>query len=398
MMHPSEEIFCAHSTALRGKTVILGITGSIAAVECFALTRDLIRHGAKVVPVMTQAATDMVTPMAMEFASGRTPIVNIGGQAEHVNLISEGEGGADLLLIYPASANTVSKVAQGIDDTAVTSMATVAIGAGTPVIMAPAMHNSMYRNPAVQRNIGLLQDMGVILVGPKVEDLRAKAADRGEVLAATLRALGRGDLSGRRLLVIGGRGEEEVDDMRMLSNRSSGMMALELGLAAHRRGADVEVWMGGHDVSVPSHLNMRRFASMSDLMAMIPDADHDIVLVPAALPDFSPERMPGKIDSSAPELTLRFKRMQKALPLLVSPGRIVVGFKAESGADDAVLEERARSRLKEYGLDLVVANDVSAAGKGMVKVLLVDDDGCQEVRGNKSHIADSILDRLTGTG
>ncbi len=395
MMHPSEEIFCALSSTLRGRTVILGISGSIAAVECFALTRDLIRHGAKVIPVMTRSAMDMVTPMAMEFASGVTPICELGGQAEHVSLISEAEGGADLLLIYPASANTVSKVAMGIDDTAVTSMATVAIGSGTPVIMAPAMHNSMYRNPAVQRNIALLNDMGVTLVGPKIEDLRAKAADREEVLAAALRALGRNDLRDRKVLVIGGRGEEPVDDMRSISNRSSGIMSLEIAVTAHRRGADVEMWMGAHDVRVPDYLPMRRFRTLADLMEMVETADHDIVLVPAALPDYSPERRPGKIDSSAPTLDLRLSRLPKMLPSLVRAGRTVVGFKAESGVEDDILEERSRSRLKEYGLDLVVANDVKVAGEDMSRVLLVDEKGTTEVKGSKRHIAERILDKVS---
>ncbi len=398
MMHPSEEIFCAHSNVLRGKTVVLGISGSIAAVECFALARDLIRHGAEVVPVMTPSAAEMVTPMAMEFACGRAPICSLGGQAEHVSLICEGEEGADLLLIHPATANTVSKVALGIDDNAVTSMATVALGAGTPVIMAPAMHNSMYRNPAVQRNLEALRAMGVSLVGPVIEDLRAKAAGRDEVLAAALRALGGKDLEGRRVLVIGGRGEEPVDDMRVLSNRSSGIMALELALAAHRRGADVEMWMGAHDVRVPSYITMRRFGPFSELLAMLDGADHDIVLVPAALPDFSPERREGKIDSAAGGFDLRLHGLPKALPLLVREGRTVVGFKAESGADDDALAAKARDRLLEHGLDLVVANDASVAGDGMARILLVSADAASVAEGSKGRIADVILDRAAGRG
>ncbi|MDI3541190.1 MAG: phosphopantothenoylcysteine decarboxylase / phosphopantothenate---cysteine ligase [Candidatus Methanomethylophilaceae archaeon] len=395
-MHPSEEIFCTQGASLRGKTIILGITGSIAAVECFALIRDLIRNGADVIPVMSDDAAEIVTPMAMEFASGIRPICRLSGQAEHVSLISKGEEGADLLLIYPATANTISKIAQGICDNAVTSMATVALGSDTPVIMAPAMHDSMYRHPAVQRNLKLLSEMGVILLGPKIEEGRAKVADREEVLAITMRTLGPGDLRGMKVLIIGGRGEEALDDMRVISNRSSGKMSLELAFAAYRRGADVELWMGGHDVQLPSFIPIRRFTSLSDLLNMITAVNHDLVLVPAALPDYAPQKVEGKIDSSSEEIHIRLLRLPKVLPLLVKEGRKVVGFKAESGLDDLSLEKRARERLSEYGLDMVVANNLKAAGKNLSKVLIVTPSGCREVRGSKRHIAEAVFDRITG--
>ena len=175
-MHPAEEIFCEKSNKLRGKTVVIGITGSIAAPECFSAIRELIRHGAKVIPVMTQEAQKIVTPLAIEFASGQKPITELTGQTEHVQLF---EGGvADALLIYPATANTISKIATGVDDTPVTSMATIALGAGIPVAIAPAMHASMLNNPAVKENVEKLKSWGVSFIGPHFKDNRAKVAGK----------------------------------------------------------------------------------------------------------------------------------------------------------------------------------------------------------------------------
>jgi len=131
-MHPSEEIFCEKSNKLRGKTIIVGVTGSIAATECFAAIRELIRHGAKVIPAMTQAAKLIVTPESLEFASGNRTITELTGQAEHVSLLGNGSV-ADMFLVYPATANTISKIATGVDDTPVTSMATVALGSKMPM-------------------------------------------------------------------------------------------------------------------------------------------------------------------------------------------------------------------------------------------------------------------------
>ena len=170
-MHPSEEIYCEKSTKLRGKTVVIGITGSIAAVECFGTIRELVRHGAEVRVVMTREAQKLVTPDSLEFACGHRPVTDLTGGTEHITMMAARS--ADLLLIYPATANTVSKLANGIDDTPVTSFATVALGSGIPVAIAPAMHDSMYTNPAVSANIARLKEWGVTFIGPRVSDGRA---------------------------------------------------------------------------------------------------------------------------------------------------------------------------------------------------------------------------------
>ena len=388
-MHPSEEIYGEKSLKLEGKRIVMGITGSIAATECFYAVRELIRHGAEVFPVMTEAASRLVTPDSLEFASGHPPVLSLTGRTEHIDLM----GSADLLLIYPATANTVSKIANGIDDTAVTSMATVAFGSGVPVAFVPAMHESMYRNPAVSANVERLRSWGAAFIGPRTDGVRAKAASRDEVVENVIRILSKGPLSGRRVLVIGGRSEESIDSMRIITNRSSGRTALSLAVKAFEMGADAELWMGGADVQIPGWIPAKRFSSVEDLVSMVPSISHDMVIVPAALADFRPDHVIEGKASSGSGLDLKLVPVEKVLPLVCGRCRRVIGFKAESGLAGEALAEKARSRLEKYGLSAIVADDVSMAGKGAAEVLFVTADSYETVSGSKDEVAEGILER-----
>ncbi len=392
-MHPSEEIYCEKSSKLKGKTVVMGITGSVAASECFATIRELIRHGASVIPVLSESAMKFVTPMMMEFASGNKPITELTGATEHVNLM--GGSDADVFVIYPATANTISKIANGIDDTTVTSMATVALGSGVPVAIAPAMHDAMFRNPVVQRNVEYLRSLGVTFIGPRIDGPRAKVASKEAVIAAIFRLMSKDDLVGKKVLVIGGRSEEPIDSMRMVTNRSTGLMAVKLAERAFERGADVELWMGGCSVPLPDYIPIKRFDTVDDLIKMVKGIDHDIVIVPAALADFTPaNKSTGKISSDSP-IDMRLEPVPKVLPLIRKKCQTVIGFKAEAGLTSEELVGRARSRLEEYGLAAVIANDIDSAGKSSSSVIIVTKDSQKNITGPKENIADSILDFCT---
>ena len=391
-MHPSEEIFCEKSCKLKGKKVVMGITGSIAAVECFAVVRELVRHGADVLPVLTEAASRLVAADALEFASGHRPVVELTGRTEHIEAMS----GADLLLVLPATANTVSKIANGIDDTTVTSMATVAIGSGVPMAIAPAMHESMYRNPAVSANIEALKSWGINFIGPRTDGVRAKVASRDEIVENVIRMLSDRPLASKKTLIIGGRSEEALDSMRIITNRSSGRMAVALAVRAFELGADVELWMGGCDVPIPDFIPVRRFSSVSDLIGMAPQISHDIAIVPAALADFAPaERAEGKVPSDS-GIDLRLEPVPKVLPLVAERCSMAVGFKAESGLSEPELIARARSRIEKYGAAAIVANDVSSAGKDSSEAFFVTSDSCHAIGGTKDSMADSILREISG--
>ncbi|MBO5547683.1 MAG: bifunctional phosphopantothenoylcysteine decarboxylase/phosphopantothenate--cysteine ligase CoaBC [Candidatus Methanomethylophilaceae archaeon] len=395
MTHPSEEIYCEKSDQLDGKRIIMGITGSIAAVECFSTIREFIRHGAEVIPVMSEEAQKIVTKESLQFASGYEPITDLSGMAEHVTLMGDKED-ADLLLIYPATANTISKIANGIDDTPVTSMASVALGTGIPIAIAPAMHQAMYDNPAVRSNLDKLGAWGVEFIGPRLDGVRAKVATPEQVVACTSAILSDHPLKGKKVLVIGGRSEEPIDSMRLITNHSTGLMAVCLAQAAFNKGAKVDLWMGGCSVSLPEYIETRRFESVKDLVEMVDDIDHDIVIVPAALADFTPsEQAEGKIPSEL-AFDLKLESVSKVLPLIRKRCPTVIGFKAESGVDRKELIERARDRLVKYDLYAVVANDIVAAGKESSSVILVREDFTEDISGTKLQISESILDQCFG--
>jgi phosphopantothenoylcysteine decarboxylase/phosphopantothenate--cysteine ligase len=391
-MHPSEAIRCTKGRELEGRRIVLGITGSIAAVESFELARELMRHGAEVTVVMSPEAMKLVTPAAMEFASGNKVITELTGAVEHVSLFGDYLGRADLLLVAPCTANTISKMALGIDDTPVTTMATVAIGSRTPVLVAPAMHLAMFENPAVRTNVGRLESMGVRFIGPVIKDKKARVATIEEIVERVLTVLGPNDLKGKRVLVIGGSTEEPIDKVRVVSNTGTGESAVQIALAASRRGAAVELWTGRMSVAVPPTLARRTFRTVGDLMSMIIFIDHDAVIVPASLSDYAPKAVGGKISSGQEELSVTLCPLPKVLPALRSRTRALVGFKAEIDVPPSELVKRARTRLEEYGLDLIVANDLRDVQTGRTRAVLITADDEVPFEGTKSMLADRILD------
>ena len=190
-MHPSRVIRGARSQRLAGRTILVGVSGSIAAVEVVKVIRELLRHGAEVRAVMSPEAARIITPEALEFATGHPPILQLSGAVEHVSLLGPGEGRADLYLIAPATANTIGKIAHGIDDTPVTTFASVALGGGVPVLVAPAMHAHMGRNPAVSENLALLRKWGVGVIASRAAEGEEKLASPEEIAAEVLRSIQR---------------------------------------------------------------------------------------------------------------------------------------------------------------------------------------------------------------
>jgi len=398
VMHPTETLRGTKSHALEGKRIVLGITGSIAAVECFELARELIRHGAEVHAAMSPSALDLMTPWTMEFATANEVIEELDGRVQHVALLGDVPDRADLLLIAPCTANTISKIAHGIDDTTVTTMATVALGSKVPIIIAPAMHLTMYQNALVQRNVQSLRDLGVGFVGPRVEGKKAKVAEVQEVVSAVLRRLGKHDYLGQRVLVIGGSSEERIDEMRVISNRGTGQTAVQLALSAYHRGAEVELWMGRCTAPIPSYITTKRFTSVADLLGMVDDIDHQIVIVPAALSDYTIKPVKGKIPSGKPELVLKLSPTPKVLEAIRKKECILVGFKAEYHVGDRELAKRARARLSTVPLDLIVANDLKDVGAAGTKALLISKKNVRTFAGTKAELAECILDEVLGLG
>ncbi len=403
-MHPSRVIRGRTTQLLEGKHILVGISGSIAAVEVPKIVRELLRHGADVDAVLSPEATRIITAEAVQFATGRIPITQLTGDVEHVRLLGPGEGRADLFLIAPATANTLSKIALGIDDTPVTSCASVALGGGVPILVAPAMHAQMAENPALRENLERLRRWGVGIVSGASVEGEAKIAGPEEISAAVLHRLADGPWRGRTVVVIGGAARESIDAVRSITNESSGASAVALATQAHYRGAEVELWTGALQVPVPGWLRTFPWRSVSDLRELARQRRATLrgaaaVLVPAALSDFTVQPTPGKIDSRAsPTPTLELRPTVKLLPelrRLAPPPTRLVAFKLDAGRTPAELEEKAERLRTDTGADWVVANDARTMGSATTDSLVLPRPGERHwIRGPKSDFAGKLLDDL----
>jgi phosphopantothenoylcysteine decarboxylase/phosphopantothenate--cysteine ligase len=187
--HPSKKIIGTKSSELLGKRLVLCITGSVAAVRCPEIARELMRRGTDVYAVMTKNAQKIIHPFVMEWATGNPVVTELTGKIEHVELVGEHSEKADMVLIAPATANTISKIASGIDDTTVTTVASTAIGAQVPIIIVPAMHSSMYNHFMIKENTEKLQAQKVDFVQPRIEEEKAKIAETEEIITAVVNRL-----------------------------------------------------------------------------------------------------------------------------------------------------------------------------------------------------------------
>lgn len=374
-MHPAERIRGVKSLKLQGKTIVLGVTGSIAAVEAVKLARELIRHGADVHAVLSQAGTAIIHPNALQFATGHEVDTELDGSMRYLQMCGK-DGKANLLLLAPCTSNTISKIANGIDDTTVTTYAVNALGSGIPILIAPAAHETMMDNPAVGLNVRRLRDLGVEFIEPRREEEKAKLANLDEIVARVIRRLGPRDLLGKRVLVVAGSTVEPIDDVRVISNRSTGATGIELALAAFEHGADVEMWLGRHEVPAPTWIPTKTFDTTADLAKMVPQAGADICLVPAAIADFSPKKRKGKIPSREGPVSLELEPTPKILGTFRKVVReTLVGFKADAGVTDADLKTKAMALMKETDADFVVANDMTRVKRDTTAITIFDRKG-----------------------
>jgi phosphopantothenoylcysteine decarboxylase/phosphopantothenate--cysteine ligase len=385
------------SHTLAGKTIVVAVTGSIAAVRTVDLIRDLIRRGAEVYAVMSHAAEQIVHPYALEYASSNPVIREITGKVEHVQFCGVG-GEADLLLVAPATANTIGKMACGIDDTTVTTFATTALGSGKSVAVVPAMHEAMYRHPAVLRNLERLKEMGVLLIDPRLEEGKAKIAENSAIVWEVERLLGPGDLAGKRIVITSGSNAEAIDPIRILTNRASGKTGIALALEARRRGAEVVlVHRFIQEIPVRQVYAESAVEMLDAVLAEVEKGCHALISA-AAVADYTLDRQAEKIKSGQ-DLTLHLIPTPKIIRKVreAYPDLKIVGFKAETGLGDEELIRRAEESMQSAHLDLVVANDVSRGGMGTEdnRVIIIDRQGQRrEAAGKKSLIAKAIMDAL----
>ena len=399
-MHPTKEIYCTKSDKLKDRKIVLCTTGSIAVVETVKLIRELIRNGADVFVVMSKSAQKIIHPYALQFASGNDVITEITGAVEHVQFCGEVRNRADLLLIAPCTANTISKIINGIDDTTVTTFATTAFP-NIPIMIVPAMHGSMYRNTIILSNIKKLKALGVEFIEPIFEEGKAKIAGNQEIVEKVIRKIGNKDLHQKRILIISGSTFESIDDFRGITNKSTGNTGIELVRNAFERGAEVIFWYGYGSVKPPNFISSSSFENVADLENMIKERidDYDIIVVCAAISDFTIKKKKGKI-SSKQKLNLNLKTTPKIIENIRKNSKsFLVGFKAECNISKKELIEKAHKRLKEVEMDLIVANDISKVTINKNHVFIINKKKkVIEIEGTKGEVAVKIWDSILSEG
>ena len=388
---------------IREKTIVLGVTGSIAAYKAVELASKLTQEGARVNVVMTTSAQEFVTPMTFRTVTQQpvvTEMFDIASEisAAHIALAER----ADVVVIAPATANVMAKLACGIADD---MLCCTVLATKAPVIVAPAMHANMYENHATQENVSKLKARGFTFVGPAYGRLAGGAsglgrfAEIGEILGTIHQVLGRGgDLAGRRIAVSAGGTREPIDPARVIGNRSSGKMGYAIAEAARDRGAYVVL------VSAPTALNppvgmevvqVETTIQMRDAIVNA-TAQADALIMAAAPADFRPvATAESKIKRKGETITLELVENPDILGEVRSD-LARVGFAAES--ENVV--ENATEKLKRKNLDLIAANDITATDSGFDvdtnKVVLIDHDGNVEDLPllSKYEVANRILDKV----
>ena len=383
----SKDIIGTKTSLLRGRKIVLCVTGSVAAAKCPEIARELMRHGAEVYTVMSPMAQKIIHPYLMEWATGNQVVTELTGKIEHIMLAGEFPDKADLVLVAPATANTISKIACGIDDTPVTTLVSTAFGSGIPIAVVPAMHESMYRHPVVTENLEKLQSLGVEFVGPTVEEGKAKIAETEEIMEAVIRRLTvKKDLAGKQVLVTAGPTLESIDPVRVIMNKSSGKMGAAIVEEALSRGAEVTLIYGPGTTIPPGGAKKISVETTQDIYKAVvfelKSRRYDVVLAVAAVSDWTPKKKyEYKVPTrSQPELTVKFKATPKIIDAIKedSPDTFLVAFRAEYNLSDEELIQSAYKRLKKAKSDLIVANDIGRKGAGFRydtnEVFIVDAD------------------------
>jgi len=374
MSHPSKDITGSKGNELGGKKIALLVSSSVASFKTPEIARELMRHGADVHIVTTPSSEKMVGADLLEWATGNPVVTKLTGKLEHIALAGNSQTHVDLVLIAPATANTIGKLASGIDDTPVTTVAATAVGSKIPVLIAPAMHEPLYDHPLVQQNIASLEEIGVQFIQPEVVEGKAKIASTEQIIRSVITRLSgqKKDLAGHKVLVTGGPTIEHIDPVRIITNRSSGKMGVALAEEAASRGAQTTLILGPGSASPPTGIKTVRVESTEEMLKAalneLGEGGYDLILAAGAPSDYRPKNaLPLKIKTRKEQtLTLELQATPKIIADLrkASPGAFMIAFKTEHNVSNDQLVDEAFEILREKTADLVAANDVGREGVG----------------------------------
>jgi phosphopantothenoylcysteine decarboxylase/phosphopantothenate--cysteine ligase len=360
--HPSLDIVESYGVELTGKKIVLCIAGSVAAYKSIELARLLMRHGANVKCVMSNASTKLIKPDYMKWATGNNVITKLTGDMEHIDLADYKR--SDLLVVYPSTANTLGKLATGIDDTPISTVLTVAFGSKIPIVMGLAMHRSMYENAAVRKNMAFLENK-IDFVSPNMIEGKAKAPEPEDVLDFILRKFGQSKiLKGKKVLMTAGPTIEKIDPIRVITNHSTGKTGVLLASELISAGAKVTLVYGPGITEPPKGARIIPVETVTDMFREVKKQmtkKFDIVILAAAASDYIPKKQePKKIKSTKNSLTIEFKKAPKIIDHIkkLQKDVFLIGFKAETDISKRELIMRAKQKLRESKADMIIANDI----------------------------------------
>ena len=390
---------------LRGKTVLLGVTGGIAAYKIASLASMLKKQSADITVIMTRNATNFINPITFEALTGNKCLVdtfdrNFKHSVEHVSLAKQ----TDVFLVAPASANVIAKAAHGLADDMLT---TTLLACECPKLVAPAMNTRMYRNPVLQDNLKLLAHYGMQVITPATGYLacgdtgEGKMPDPEVLFEAILRALRPKDMAGLKVLVTAGPTREKIDPVRYLSNHSTGKMGYAIARAAISRGAEVTLVTGKTDLTPPGEADTVEIVSAADMARAVKERarDQDIIIKAAAVADYRPKYTADeKMKKSDSGLNIELERTEDILGFLGAhkmQGQFLCGFSMETEN----MLENSREKLRKKNLDLIVANNLKEQGAGFgtdtnIVTLLSPTDTVQLPLLSKEEVAHRLLDYI----
>jgi phosphopantothenoylcysteine decarboxylase / phosphopantothenate---cysteine ligase len=374
-LHSSKDIIGTWGNLLKDKKIVLCVCGSVAAYKAIDFARLLMRHGANVFPVISNSATMLLHPNYLQWATGNEVVTKLTANMEHIKLADYNK--SDLIILYPCTANTIGKFANGIDDTPITSILSVGLGSKIPIFIAPAMHEAMYDNQLVIDNILKLKKNGVNFLEPTISENKAKVIAPDQALKSVLEFFTKVEkkknvLSNKNILITSGGTMEYIDPIRVITNLSSGKMGYAIVKECLEQGAKVTHIVGNSSIySTSNSFNLENLTTIrvdtsdemyAKVISEITSKKYDIVIFAAAVTDFKlaqthDKKIPSQISDS---INLELITTKKIINEIKSIDKdlFLVGFKAYYDVSDTYLINKAKKRLKECNADIIVANDV----------------------------------------
>lgn len=357
------DIVGSYGTELAGKKIILCVAGSIAAYKAIELARLLMRHGADVSCVLSDAVTKLIQPDYFKWATGNKVVTKLTGELEHIRLADYKR--SDMIIVYPATANTLGKLANGIDDTPISTVLTVGFGAKIPILMALAMHKAMYENVAVIRNMEFLKNK-IDFIKPNIVEEKAKAAEPEDVLRYILSKFGHSTILGKKnVLITAGPTIEPIDPVRVITNQSTGRTGVLVAAELVSAGCNVTLIYGPGTEKPPKGVKLIPVKTVNQMFnatkSELERKKYDIVIMAAAAADYTVQTPhTTKIKSTKSNLQIKLKKAPKIIDHIkkIQNDVFLVGFKAEANVSKQLLVKSAREKLAECGADIIIANDI----------------------------------------